>query len=85
MTKQAATAFIECIVECNAHFREWASKKRYIFFEEYSGNCWVASAYTQRQAVREYRKEYGFRKCDYEMYNALWGAIYGYVYEDTKI
>ena len=85
MTKKTAEAFINCLVDYNKHFKEWAIKNRYIFFEKYSGNCWVACAYTQRQAVKEYTKQHGFRKCDYDYYNAIHGDVYGYVYADTRI
>jgi hypothetical protein len=85
MTRRTATAFIECLVERNKHFKEWCIKNKYIFFEKYSGNCWVAGYSTDRQAVREYTKQYGFKKEDYNFYNAIHGDVYGYVYANTRI
>lgn len=85
MTRKTATAFIECLIDYNKHFKEWAAQKGYIFFEKYSGNCWVAGYSTDRQAIKEYTKEHGFRQCDYDFYNAICGDIYGYVYADTRI
>lgn len=86
MTAKTAVKFLEVMSDINPAVEKFCLDNGYAWIDTvYGAFGYQVLPKTARTALREYRKTYGFTRSDYDYWFKNYSAVYGEVWESTRI